>query len=249
MLNELLLLSGNDIPFISAGLTIHPPTIKEIAYIGEERFFKGLELLRFSLDKIEVEDKSVLETLNNFDIFMMMLRDENPATRELSTNTQMVMALLFPAYSFSIEETRVIFSQDEQEIGELNRDNFSELQNILTQVFLLKGKDGNSEDYNPANELASKIANKLKRGRAKAAEQKGQDLSKVAIYSKYISILAVGERKDMNSLLQYTVYQLMDEFQRFILKQQYDMHVKAQMAGATNLGEVTDWMKDLQSDT
>lgn len=249
MLNELLLLSGNDIPFISAGLTIHPPTIKEIAYIGEERFFKGLELLRISLDNIEVEDKSVLETLNNFDIFMMMLRDENPMTREHSINTQMVMALLFPTYSFAIEETRVVFSQDEKEIGELNRDNFAELQTILAQVFLLKGKDGKSDDYNPANELASKIANKLKKGRAKIAEQKGQDLSKVAIYSKYISILAVGERKDMNSLLQYTVYQLMDEFQRFILKQQYDMHVKAQMAGATNLGEVTDWMKDLQSDT
>ena len=46
--NELLLLSGNDIPFIEAQVTIHQPTIKEIAYIGEEAFFTGCELINFS---------------------------------------------------------------------------------------------------------------------------------------------------------------------------------------------------------
>ena len=39
MLNDLLLLSGNDIPFIEAQVNIHQPSIKEIAYIGEESFF------------------------------------------------------------------------------------------------------------------------------------------------------------------------------------------------------------------
>ena len=39
MNNDLLLLSGNDIPFVGAQLTIHQPTIKEIAYIGEEAFY------------------------------------------------------------------------------------------------------------------------------------------------------------------------------------------------------------------
>ena len=41
MLNDLLLLSGNDIPFTGAQLTIHQPTIKEIAYVGEENFYTG----------------------------------------------------------------------------------------------------------------------------------------------------------------------------------------------------------------
>ena len=41
MLNDLLLLSGNDIPFEQAQISIHQPTIKEIAYIGEENFFRA----------------------------------------------------------------------------------------------------------------------------------------------------------------------------------------------------------------
>jgi len=34
MENELLYISGNDIPFESARLILHQPKIKEIAYIG-----------------------------------------------------------------------------------------------------------------------------------------------------------------------------------------------------------------------
>ena len=48
MLSDLLLLSGNDIPFPEAQVTIHQPTLKEIAYIGEEAFFLGCGFLDFS---------------------------------------------------------------------------------------------------------------------------------------------------------------------------------------------------------
>lgn len=44
----------------------------------------------------------------------------------------------------------------------------------------------------------------------------------MSILSRYISILAVGERKDINDLMNYTIYQLMDEFNRFELKMRYD---------------------------
>ena len=46
MVNDLLLLSGNDIPFIEAQVSIHQPTIKEVAYIGEECFFTGYQMLK-----------------------------------------------------------------------------------------------------------------------------------------------------------------------------------------------------------
>ena len=48
MLDSLLLLSGNDIPFTEANITIHNPTLKEIAYVGEENFLKGYQLLNIS---------------------------------------------------------------------------------------------------------------------------------------------------------------------------------------------------------
>jgi hypothetical protein len=57
----------------------------------------------------------------------------------------------------------------------------------------------------------------------------------------------VGEHKDMNSFMKYTVYQLFDEFQRFELKMRYDVFLKARLAGAKDLKEPEDWMKNLYS--
>ena len=63
MLNELLLLSGNDIPFEEAKISIHQPTIKEIAYIGEENFFTGCEFLRFSKDNLHPKPRKAMQQL------------------------------------------------------------------------------------------------------------------------------------------------------------------------------------------
>ena len=45
MMDELLLLSGNDIPFVLGQVTIHQPRLREIAYITEEKFWPGCQLL------------------------------------------------------------------------------------------------------------------------------------------------------------------------------------------------------------
>ena len=49
----------------------------------------------------------------------------------------------------------------------------------------------------------------------------------------------------MNSFMKYTVYQLFDEFQRFELKQEYDLYIKAKLAGAKDMKDPEDWRKDL----
>ena len=67
----------------------------------------------------------------------------------------------------------------------------------------------------------------------------------MAILSRYVSILAVGEQKNINDLMNYTVYQLFDEFDRFELKEQFDLYIRAQLAGARDLKEVDNWKKDI----
>ena len=116
----------------------------------------------------------------------------------------------------------------------------------MNEILCLDG--GESSDYNPSGSLARQIADKLKDGHAKRAMSKGNDNQKIAILSRYVSILAVGENKDMNFLLNYTIYQLFDEFKRFQMKLAWDIHLKAQMAGAKDLQEVDDWMEDIHSD-
>ena len=67
MLNDLLLLSGNDIPFPEAQIVIHNPKIKEIALIGEEDFYGGCGVLNFSKENLTEEDRINLANINDFE--------------------------------------------------------------------------------------------------------------------------------------------------------------------------------------
>ena len=68
MLNDLMLLSGVDIPFPEAQLAIHQPSIKEIGFIGEESFYSGCGALNFSKNDLTEKDRIALKDFNDFEI-------------------------------------------------------------------------------------------------------------------------------------------------------------------------------------
>lgn len=247
MINELLLLSGNDIPFEDAQIIIHPPTLKEIAYIGEEAFFVGCELLKFSKDILTDEDKSHLVDQSNFDILMLIMNEQNGAMQYNIECFLKVLILLFPSYdiNFDFNEGIILTSQDDFENHYINNSNFENFKKHIIALLSLDSFNGKEQGaYNPNGELAQKIANKFKKRHQELAKQKNAP-NKVAVFSRYISILSVGEQKDINSFMHYTIYQLLDEFHRFELKANYDTYIKFKIAGAKDLKDPEDWMKDI----
>ena len=240
--NDLLFLSGNEIPFIGAQLIIHQPTIKEIGLIGEEAFFTGCQLLNFSKNLLNEEDKVHLEDKTNFDILIAILREQNAVMQKNRNCVNMVLALMFPDYKISMQQDCILLEKEDIQY-QINSNNFEEFKEIISIMFHLKQDD--SATFNPSGALASRIAAKLQKRHQKLAEDKPD--KKIDILSRYISILSVAQHKDMNILLNYTLYQLFDEFKRNELKMGYDMYVKAQLAGAKDLKEVEDWMQDIHS--
>ena len=240
--NDLLFLSGNDIPFVEAQLVIHQPTIKEIAYIGEESFFVGCDLINFSKNSLSEQDKMNLEQQTNFDILLAILREHNAEMLKNRDCVLLVFALLFPEYQIDIQEKEIVFIKEEEKYT-INNNNFEAFKILFNKMLAFKKNE--SQEYNPSGELAKQIADKFKKRRKKLAENK--PAKKIDIFSRYVSILAVGEQKNVQELLNYTVYQLFDEFERYELKLHYDIYLQAKMAGAKDLKEVDDWMKDIHS--
>lgn len=242
--NDLLLLSGNDIPFRGARINIHQPKISEISFIGEEAFHIGSRFLLFDKNTLLEQGESGLENKSNFNIFMTIINSKQVVKHK--TDAMMVLTLMFPDIKIKIEKEKILLQKDDSNIESSITDyNFDEFQDIVRQMFCLDSIDGSAK-YNPADAYAKKIADKLKKRQQKLAEKKGQkEKEKVNIFSRYISILSVGLKKDMNELLNYTVYQLNDEFKRFQLKQDFDIYIKAKMAGASDLEEVDNWMEEL----
>ena len=242
MIDELLLLSGNDIPFAKARLTIHQPRLKQIAYITEPRFWAGCELLNFNKESLPDQDKNGLLNISNFNIIMTMIQGKNVESRQARINVLSILALLFPTYEISLgKKTIQLRDKKTDQASEINEENFEAFKKILIDVFCLTDKQ--NKQYNPSGGLAQKIANKFKQGREKRAKLAPN--TKIAVLSRYISILAVGQQKDINDLMNYTIYQLMDEFNRYDLKLRYDAWERYKIAGATELEDPDDWLKDI----
>jgi hypothetical protein len=154
----------------------------------------------------------------------------------------MVLALLFPQYEIKLTKDKILLHKDSFS-SSINEQNYKDFKSILNQMFCLEIADAEQE-YNPADALAAKIAEKIKKGKMKRNKTDNVD-ENMSIYSKFISILAVGLQKSKNELKEYSIYQIRDEFQRFVSKENYDIYVKAKLAGAQDLEEVQNWMDNI----
>lgn len=243
MVNDLMLFSGIDIPFPQAQIAIHQPTIKEIGLIGEESFYSGCGALNFSKNSLSSEDRIALKDFTDFEILMSMINNKSFNTQQTRIDILMILTLLFPDYQIKISQQEInLIKEGESHL--INSGNFEEFKKILIAMFCLKGK-GSETEYNPSGDKAREIIEKLNKRKQKLAEQNGDQ--KVSVLNRFASILAIGQKQDLNEILDYTVYQLFDQFDRFTLKEQFDIHLKAQLAGARDLGEIEDWKKDLHS--
>lgn len=238
---RLALMSGIDIPIPECQITCTQPKIREIAYLGEQTFFSGIQYLCVKKEQV-VQDKSIPLDMNNFQIFKMIMDDKKTVDKKI--NVQQVLTLCFPKYKILFTPRALVFNLDKQNFI-IDENNFDAFQNVFEQIFCLGGK---AEDkFNPANAAAQKIADKIMRGRRIVAEQKRAENggNNISILSQYVSILSVGLHIPLQNLLDLTIYQLYDLVERFKLWTRWDIDTRARLAGASPESQPDDWMKNL----
>lgn len=247
MKNKLLYFTKNDIPFIAAKTSVHNPTIAEIGLIGEDHFRIGVKLITDISEKlISQQDNFDSNELTDFDIFMSMMNNRDKEYAVYRFDVLSVMALLFPNFSFKINKDNITLTQNEV-VTFINKDTFSEFKEIVLHLFTTEKEQ--KEAFKPADGMAKKIADKLKKGRQKVSEKKGDrdvNLAEVSLFQRQISILSVGENKDINILLGYTVQQLEEEFERFQRKEACDQYRAIALAGAAkDIEAPDDWKGEI----
>lgn len=237
---RLALMCGTDIPVPDCQLVIHQPRIKEIALIGEREFFTGVQT--FCIDKrMFVQDKALLESTNNFQIFMTIMSEKETADKKLAV--QQVATLFFPEYKINFTPRSIIFSGKGGMIT-VDENNFEPLQDALTAICCLRSGPGDQQSFNPANDKAAEIARKLMRGRQIVAEQKGE--TNTSIFSQYLSTLTVGlHSMSLQDLMDLTMFQLYDLVERYMLYINWDMDIRSRLAGAKPDSKPDNWMKNI----
>ena len=231
---------GIDIPIPECQLVIHQPRIREIAYLGEQDFFTGVQTLCVD-KKMMIQDKALLDTTNNFQIFMTIMSEKETADKKVAV--QQVCTLLFPDCK-TIFTPRSMILQGKNGMITIDENNFEPMQQIVTQICCLRSGPGDQQSFNPVNEKAAEIARKLMRGRQIVAEQKGE--TNTSIFSQYLSTLTVGlHSMSLQDLMDLTMFQLYDLIERYMLYINWDMDIRSRLAGGKPDSKPDNWMKNI----
>lgn len=236
---RLAMMCGTDLPVPECQLIIHQPRIKEISLLGEQEFFIGAQCLTLNKSMF-VQDKEVLENINNFQIFMMVMNEKE--AKDKRNATQQVLQLLLPSYKVLFTPRTLIFSQEGQNTI-IDETNFEFFQEVLKLVFCAKNGPMDQQSFNPQGQKAREIAEKLMRGRARIAAEKGGSNS--SVLSQYLSILTIGTSMQLQNLMDLTMFQLYDLIERYDLYINWDIDLRSRLAGGKPDKHPDNWMKNL----
>ena len=236
---RLAMICGTDIPVPSCQLVLHQPTLEEISYIGERDFFSGAQTLCLHKSMF-IEDKILLMTTTNFQIFMMIMSEKEAKDKKEAVKS--VLTLLLPDYQILFTPNSLVFKKDDITIL-IDEENFEIFQEALRDIFCMNDGPMDQQTFNPINDKAKAIADKIMKGRQKVAELKGN--SNVSVFTQYISMLTIGLHISMLELKKLTMFQLYDLVERFMLYVNWDIDLRSRLAGAKPDEHPENWMKNI----
>ena len=237
---RLALMCGIDIPVPELQVTIHQPKIKEIAFIGEQEFFIGLQTLNINKNII-AQGNSLLESTTNFQIFMTIMQEQE--TKDKKDAIISFFQLIFPGYQAVITPRSILLNKEGQSVM-IDENNFEILQSYIKDICCINSGPMDQATFNPADEKARQIAEKLMRGRQRVAEQKGETNS--SAFGRYLSILTIGlNSMPLSEAMNLTMYQMYDLVERYTLYLNWDLDIRSRLAGGKPDSKPDDWMKNI----
>ena len=239
---RLALMCGTDLAVPECQLILHQPRLKEISMLGEQDFFIGAQCLTLHKSMFVTEDKDVLSDVNNFQIFMMVMNEKEAKDKKKATTD--VLQLLIPDYKPLFTPRSLVLTSSQRNIT-IDENNFEIFQDVLRLIFCAKNGPMDQQSFNPANDAAKKIAEKLMRGRERIAAQKNSG-SNHSVFSQYLSILTIGlNSMSLDKLINLTMFQLYDLIERYSLYINWDIDLRSRLAGGKPDKHPDDWMKNI----
>ena len=238
---RLAMMCGSDVPIPSCQIVAHQPILEEISMIGEKVFFSGAQTLCLHKEMF-IEDRNLLLTTTNFQIFMMIMQEKQAVEKKESV--KQVLTLLFPKYKIYFTPNSLVFQDEEKNEQHLiDQENFEEFQAILRDIFCMQEGPMDQQSFNPVNDKAKQIADKIMAGRKKVADIKGASNS--SVFTQYMSMLTIGLHISPLESKKFTMFQLYDLVERFMLWVNWDIDLRQRLAGGKPEEHPENWMKNI----
>lgn len=225
------LLAGE--PIYVGDIPIEPLSLRQISQLGYSKFQQSISIISMTLDEMieSIDDFEIQARLKAekhlykvFDMYMLSNGMQELVLKSFNllfqTENAIIDGELLDDMSVVIDEKYVI-----------NRDNFDDIVEIIQLQNNPEQSVSDEDDYNPANELAKSIAEKLKRSKeivekSKALESDGDGLTIPDIIS---AVSAMSNSLNKLNIWDLTIYQLYDEFARLTKIDNYRLQIQASM--------------------
>lgn len=234
-IDSLQLMSGAPLVFDGLDICILQPNLKDVAFIGEEKFYVGLSYFLISKEKL-----SVKADISDFDLFMYIINQNQEIQEKIS---DILILTIQDIEKINFYDNFIIVKTVGHECI-IDEPKFLIIKETYKQIFCLDSSYSSvSSDYNPANEAARKIADKLNKRKYLLSENK--EKSEGSIFTNLISVLVIGSNSlNISECLNLTVFQIYNLIKRFNLHTQYHMQIQALMQGAKDV-DLVDWTKQI----
>ena len=244
-----LYLSGQPVQVKSCNIAITQPKIKDIVVFGEDEFLIACNIVGHT-DNITSqmrEGNSQLNAFSDFQILLVVLKEEENIRRSILK----FLNLICPDYEIQIKDASIDFLITDEEqtftVGQIQPFNFEDFQQVVNDLF--EPKTGDDEpDYNPANEKAAEIAEKIKRGRARKNQMLNDKEGEQSLFGRYCSILSIGMSLSIWDLYEYTPFQLYDAFARYFAKVSSDVYTRVSTMPLMDVSKIDapeEWVRNL----
>ena len=228
---KMRLLAGESV--YVGGVPIEPLNLRQISQVGYSNFQKSIGIISITLDEMieSIDDfemqahlKAERHLYKVFDMYMLSNDMQELVLKSFNllfqTENVIIDGELLDDMSVVIDEKYVI-----------NRDNFDDVVNMIQLQNNPEKSASDEDDYNPSNELAKSIAEKLKRSKeivekSKALESDGDGLTIPDIIS---AVSAMSNSLNKLNIWDLTIYQLYDEFARLTKIDNYRLQIQASM--------------------
>lgn len=228
---KMRLLAGE--PVYVGDIPIKPLSLRKISQLGYSKFQQSIGIISMTLDEMieSIDDFEIQAHLKVerhlykvFDMYMLSDKMQELVLKSFSllfqTENVIIDGELLDDMSVVIDEKYVI-----------NRDNFDDVVSMIQLQNNPEKSVSDEDEYNPANELAKSIAEKLKRSKeivekSKALDSDGDGLTIPDIIS---AVSAMSNSLNKLNIWDLTIYQLYDEFARLTKIDNYRLQIQASM--------------------
>ena len=266
MIDKLLLETKSDI-FISAiNEFIHQPSIQEIAYHaqGEKKFFEVLDIICKTIVDIDLlkqensltsEQIKLFESISSFDYLIGLIAKDV----HIFIYLKLLFKIFFPEHECELTDKtdnsgNIVMIIKMTPIPEsphrkpfvIDPKNYDDIIAYIKEICCLTNnrKQTETQEFNPVNDLAKKIADKIKQSRKIIEETKQKQGQNDYLFARIVDLLRGSGQFSQDELNSMTIYLLNTTYKRFNLYEAKNNQI-VYHANGFEIKEFIDWAQDL----